>query len=241
MATRRTTSVEFVRSLLSDQDCRGGFVVGLAIGVLLGFHLVRKPRREELPVESTEGPPPQQEHRTTPPIEWTERSDVIRLTPGLSIPPGSYLWRSSMLVAITPEAQETMDRYASGDTRTERMGYLVGRVGHTQTGSELLTIVEQAVPLPSSYATATHVAITSESLSVLAAAVREFPPGVAAVGWFHTHPGLGIFLSGTDHHTQRTCFPHEWQVAVVLDPVDRAMGVFTGPSGVRAKPVSVPR
>lgn len=39
------------------------------------------------------------------------------------------------------------------------------------------------------------------------------------VGWFHTHPGFGVFLSQHDLFIHRSFFNLEWQVALVLDPV----------------------
>lgn len=48
------------------------------------------------------------------------------------------------------------------------------------------------------------------------------------LGWYHSHPGMGIFLSATDLRTQELYFGAPWQIAVVLDPVRREIGVFGG-------------
>lgn len=48
------------------------------------------------------------------------------------------------------------------------------------------------------------------------------------VGWYHTHPGFGVFMSGTDQATQRDVFGMNWQVAVVYDPLNGEYGMFTG-------------
>lgn len=42
----------------------------------------------------------------------------------------------------------------------------------------------------------------------------------AGVGWYHSHPGLGSYMSATDCNTQRLSQPHidPW-VALVIDPV----------------------
>ncbi len=39
------------------------------------------------------------------------------------------------------------------------------------------------------------------------------------VGWWHSHPGFGCFLSTTDVKTQEYFFPESYQVALVVDPV----------------------
>ena len=46
------------------------------------------------------------------------------------------------------------------------------------------------------------------------------------VGWHHTHPGYGIFLSGTDMFTQRNHFPLPWMFALVVDPRAGTLGFF---------------
>lgn len=44
------------------------------------------------------------------------------------------------------------------------------------------------------------------------------------VGWHHTHPTFGIFLSGMDMGIQREHFKLPWQVALVVDPVRQTLG-----------------
>ncbi len=48
-----------------------------------------------------------------------------------------------------------------------------------------------------------------------------------AVGWYHSHPNFGIFMSGTDENTQLSHFNLEWQIAIVVDPVRIEVGCFT--------------
>jgi proteasome lid subunit RPN8/RPN11 len=47
------------------------------------------------------------------------------------------------------------------------------------------------------------------------------------VGWWHSHPGLGCFLSTTDLHTQKYFFPESYQVALVVDPIKDEFKFFT--------------
>jgi proteasome lid subunit RPN8/RPN11 len=39
------------------------------------------------------------------------------------------------------------------------------------------------------------------------------------VGWYHSHPNLGVFFSGTDRRTQRAFFNHPHSLGLVIDPV----------------------
>ncbi|MFW9818686.1 MAG: Mov34/MPN/PAD-1 family protein [Candidatus Thorarchaeota archaeon] len=47
------------------------------------------------------------------------------------------------------------------------------------------------------------------------------------IGWWHSHPNLGCFLSSTDLLTQKYFFPKEYQVALVLDPIQNEFEFFT--------------
>ena len=38
------------------------------------------------------------------------------------------------------------------------------------------------------------------------------------LGWQHTHPGLGVFLSEQDLFIHRNFFAEAWQIALVVDP-----------------------
>ncbi|MHA1916196.1 MAG: Mov34/MPN/PAD-1 family protein [Promethearchaeota archaeon] len=47
------------------------------------------------------------------------------------------------------------------------------------------------------------------------------------VGWWHTHPGLGCFLSEVDLKTQKFFFPESYQIALVIDPLRSEYKIFT--------------
>lgn len=51
------------------------------------------------------------------------------------------------------------------------------------------------------------------------------------VGWYHTHPGFGIFLSGMDLFIQENFFGEPWQIAYVDDPKGGDRGVFVWEKG----------
>ncbi len=51
-------------------------------------------------------------------------------------------------------------------------------------------------------------------------------PGQQIVGWYHTHPSFGIFLSDYDQFIQTEFFKQKGQVALVVDPVAGKLGWF---------------
>jgi len=58
----------------------------------------------------------------------------------------------------------------------------------------------------------------------------DFPDG-EIIGWYHTHPGFGIFLSEHDLFVHRNFFGDESQVAQVIDPHSGEEGIFTWENG----------
>jgi proteasome lid subunit RPN8/RPN11 len=103
----------------------------------------------------------------------------------------------------------------------EAMGLLVGNF-HSYEGKNWV-LVEDYVTAANS-ATPVFVRFSGDSFSALA---KEIFPlvsgGKIVVGWFHSHPGLGCFLSGTDTDTQKKYFDHPLSIAAVCDPL-RAEG-----------------
>ena len=51
------------------------------------------------------------------------------------------------------------------------------------------------------------------------------------VGWYHTHPGFGIFLSDMDKFIQDYFFNQPFQVALVIDPLSSKEGLFAWVDG----------
>jgi proteasome lid subunit RPN8/RPN11 len=56
--------------------------------------------------------------------------------------------------------------------------------------------------------------------------------GDQIVGWYHSHPGFGIFLSDHDLFIHHHFFSGPSQIAVVVDPQSRTEGVFWWRGGV---------
>jgi proteasome lid subunit RPN8/RPN11 len=51
------------------------------------------------------------------------------------------------------------------------------------------------------------------------------------IGWYHTHPDFGIFLSEMDLFIHEQFFNLEWQIAYVYDPIRDEDGLFTWQNG----------
>ncbi len=69
-----------------------------------------------------------------------------------------------------------------------------------------------------------HVSFDKQAFSKLAAQYDN-TKGII-IGWAHSHPSFGCFLSSTDVQTQQDLFNEEFNIAMVVDPLARENGFF---------------
>lgn len=71
-----------------------------------------------------------------------------------------------------------------------------------------------------------NVTFTFETWDHIHSELSEKYPDKKIVGWYHTHPGFGIFLSNMDFFIHENFFKIQWQPAYVYDPQSEADGFF---------------
>ena len=118
---------------------------------------------------------------------------------------------------------------AKMDIMRERGGILVGDV-FADPGGRNYVVVRDAIAAHNLSASSTHLQFRPESWKPIWDALYS-DHSLRIVGWYHTHPRLGVFLSGTDLRTQRLYFSAPWQIAVVIDPSSMEIGCFFGSNG----------
>ena len=115
----------------------------------------------------------------------------------------------------------SVEKHAFSDTRREVGGVLIGTFGESS--------VEVTAVLPALKATGgqTHVTFTHEVWDGIHKAIDDDYPGTKIVGWYHTHPGFGLFLSDYDIFIHENFFSDKRMVALVIDPLAGTHGWFT--------------
>jgi proteasome lid subunit RPN8/RPN11 len=119
--------------------------------------------------------------------------------------------------------------HASSYRQSEVFGLLVGCVFKTPSG-KVRTIVHEAVPARQFVSsTATYVRVSGAELVRMDAEYHDTfrDQALFTVGWYHSHPGHGIFMSQTDKKNH-AMYLKPWQVALVVDPVHKTHGFFAG-------------
>ncbi len=106
---------------------------------------------------------------------------------------------------------------SGASVRVETMGLLVGRFCQSRGRSWVL--VEGYVTAPNE-ASSVSVRFSEASFGELSSKLfTAVNARQVVVGWLHSHPGLGCFLSHTDIATQQRYFDHPQSIAVVVDPL----------------------
>jgi proteasome lid subunit RPN8/RPN11 len=116
--------------------------------------------------------------------------------------------------------------HSTSDLESEVGGILVGAWSVDSDWQQEFIVVETALPARFTRQGSVYLTFTQDSLVDLHAEMDEHYPDKQIVGWYHTHPGMGVFLSSYDAWLHHHFFPEPWQVALVIDPLSPAGGFF---------------
>jgi proteasome lid subunit RPN8/RPN11 len=137
-------------------------------------------------------------------------------------------------VVIRQSALNRIHVHGDASPRVEICGVLVGDVYRDDTGAYLL--VEHIIEGAASTGSAGQVTFTADTWQHIQVLMDKQFPDKRIVGWYHTHPGHGIFLSEMDVFLHESFFGLPWQVALVYDPRSGDEGIFGTEAG-HSKPV----
>ncbi len=138
---------------------------------------------------------------------------------------------------VSENAIEQLTEHLSEDTKTETGGILVGKAYVCPETNTNYTEILGAIPALHTIRNTANFRFTADCwLSILSTQKRDYP-NTTIVGWYHSHPNFGVFLSATDLKTQKLCFKQNWQVAIVYDPIRRQIGFFHGETGITVEPI----
>ena len=163
----------------------------------------------------------------------------VAQTKELEIPRGQFPVPypcSDFRICVRPEAHEHMLRHSKTDTSIELCGMLIGEVLQDDFGH--FVVVDEMIEGEHADGSLAGVTFTQETWAHIFHELDVKHPGKRIVGWYHTHPGFGVFLSSMDTFIHNNFFNLPWQIAYVVDPLAHTEGAFEWRNG-RAVP-SVP-
>lgn len=128
------------------------------------------------------------------------------------------LYQDSVVIFIHDRALDDILDYSHQDLRCEIGGFLVG--GFYQERQPYIEI-QHYLPALDARSKAASLTFTHETWAQVNRDIHTKYPDQRILGWHHTHPGFGLFLSEYDQFIHRNFFAEPWQVAMVVDPRQR--------------------
>lgn len=108
-------------------------------------------------------------------------------------------------------------------------GILLGSVYEEE--GKFLVKVENVLEAEYTMAGLTFLTFTDKTWADILQRRRTYTD-LLVTGWYHSHPGFGIFLSTSDQFIHRCFFSdYPWYLALVVDPLSNDWGVFTWENG----------
>ena len=127
-------------------------------------------------------------------------------------------------IYILQSVYKEIHKFTQNKTTNESGGMLVGTV--LEEFGKTNIIVSGFVEAKYCEATPTTLKFTHETWEYVHKEIEKKHPGKKIVGWIHTHPDFGIFLSEYDKFIHQNFFNEDYQVAYVVDPIQKIEGFY---------------
>src|SRR5215469_1170613 len=124
------------------------------------------------------------------------------------------------VVVMEAEVARKIRQHARSSMKAEVCGVLIGSTEH-----ERMT-VEACIQGNNAAQGGAHVTFTQDTWEHIYKIKDKEYPDQKIVGWYHSHPGFGVFLSEHDLFIQQNFFSNPQQVAWVYDPHTDEEGCF---------------
>lgn len=136
---------------------------------------------------------------------------------------------SAPITIIAQTALRQIADHAHSDVTCELGGALLGRT--YRHNGRFYTEIHAAIPAVTVDHGPVHFTFTADAWSQLHKDRASSYPNLDIVGWFHTHPDLGVFYSSDDVVVHTAGFSLPWHVGLVVDPVRYEMCFFGWQAG----------
>lgn len=132
-------------------------------------------------------------------------------------------------VYIRQEVYQALETFAASDTGRELGSILLGE--YAQEMGKTYVVISDYIEARYTDASASTLTFTHETWEDIHAQREKHFPEKKILGWQHTHPNYGIFLSNYDLFIQENFFDLPFQVAYVIDPIQKLRGFFQWKKG----------
>src|SRR5271166_925013 len=129
-------------------------------------------------------------------------------------------------IFIDLRAADAIERHALSDTTVELGGILLGKECLDPATGQPFVWVNRSLEAKHYANTQASFTYTHDSWEEITRDRDRLYPEYDIVGWYHTHPSFGIFLSSHDIFIHQHFFGQPLQVAYVVDPINQTRGFF---------------
>ncbi len=159
----------------------------------------------------------QQVDRNTLPVRQPPLTDKCWLHREQPVPGQPY-------VIISQQAIEQINRHANSNLHSELGGALLGKAYRYE--DKVFVEIMAALPAISPDHGPIHFTFDADTWTHIQKDRSTHYPDLDIVGWFHTHPALGVFYSSDDVVVHSAAFTLPWHIGLVVDPEIREVGFF---------------
>lgn len=137
--------------------------------------------------------------------------------------------RQDFRTFFRPAVHAQIWKHASEDTSVEICGVLVGLWQRDDAGP--FALVSESIRCDAAKSGIAEVTFTHDAWTKINHEMDTRFADSKIVGWYHSHPNFGIFLSDRDVFIHQHFFSGSGQIAHVVDPVRKIDGVFAWEAG----------
>ncbi|HKV64151.1 MAG TPA: Mov34/MPN/PAD-1 family protein [Candidatus Acidoferrum sp.] len=123
-------------------------------------------------------------------------------------------------VVVESEVLRQIRQHARSCSKAEVCGVLIG------SDDKNSVVIEACIAGANAAQAGTHVTFTQDTWAHIYQTKDAKYPDYRIVGWYHSHPGFGVFLSDHDTFIHKNFFSSPLQVAWVYDPHSDEEGCF---------------
>lgn len=140
---------------------------------------------------------------------------------------------SSPLIIMDDGVRNKIYQHLSSK-KVELGGLLLGNVISSVNLNSNIVMIRITRAVESLDSTSTSVSLCMNS-NVWGLANKYSDNRTFVIGWYHSHPNLGAFFSGTDRKTQRNFFNQEYSLGLVIDPIRNEECWFRGGESIETE------
>lgn len=134
--------------------------------------------------------------------------------------------RPLVKVFLSQSAYCRIGLHSNSNMDDEVGGALIGLWCQDRDTDEQFVVVQHMLPARYTRQGSVYLTFTQDTIVEFHNELEKNHKGKRIVGWYHTHPRMGIFLSHYDTWLHHNFFPEPWQVALVVEPHKSLAGFF---------------